>query len=98
MPVYEYKCDDCGKRFDIVATLMEKEAGLNPVCPGCGGIKVHQIFGRFTVIGGSKSESDLEEFEPGGEDFGEERFDEFEDEGLAGEEELGEINEDLDIE
>ncbi|MEO0071428.1 MAG: zinc ribbon domain-containing protein [candidate division WOR-3 bacterium] len=97
MPVYEYKCENCGKRFDIVATLAEKEAGLNPTCPDCGGTKVHQIFGRFTVIGGSKTESDFEDFGPGDEDFGAEGLDEFEDEGLSEEEDLGETGEDLDI-
>ncbi|NPV13339.1 zinc ribbon domain-containing protein [candidate division WOR-3 bacterium] len=61
MPVYEYSCDDCGHKFDIVATLAEKEAGLTPVCPNCGGRKVHQVFGRFTVVGGSKGEVDFDE-------------------------------------
>lgn len=61
MPVYEYSCDDCGHKFDIVATLAEKEAGLAPVCPNCGGRKVHQVFGRFTVVGGSKGEVDFDE-------------------------------------
>ncbi|MEO0069469.1 MAG: hypothetical protein ABIK18_01580, partial [candidate division WOR-3 bacterium] len=58
---------------------------------------VHQIFGRFTVIGGSKTESDFEDFGPGDEDFGAEGLDEFEDEGLSEEEDLGETGEDLDI-
>ncbi len=86
MPVYEYSCDDCGHKFDIVATLAEKEAGLKPVCPNCGGRRVHQIFGRFTVVGGSKSEVDFDE------GIGDEDIDESEDfgEGLSDlDEELG---------
>lgn len=74
MPVYEFSCDDCGHKFDIVATLAEKEAGLSPVCPNCGGAKVHQVFGRFTVVGGSKGEVDfdegIDEDIEEGEDFG----------------------------
>lgn len=65
MPVYEYKCEDCGRKFDVVATLSEKEAGLSPICPRCGGMRVRQVFGRFTVLSGSKSESD--DFDAGSE-------------------------------
>ncbi len=98
MPVYEYRCEECGKRFDIIATLTEKEAGLNPVCPECGGNKVEQVFGRFMVIGGSKTEEDFSEIGPGDEELGDEGLDEWGDEGLSGEEEFGGGDEDLEIE
>jgi putative FmdB family regulatory protein len=68
MPVYEYQCEDCGRKFDILATLAEKEAGLNPVCPRCGRTRVRQVLGRFTLLTGSKSESD--EFDAGLDDDG----------------------------
>jgi putative FmdB family regulatory protein len=58
MPVYEYQCEDCNRKFDVVATLTEKESGLAPVCPKCRGRHVQQIFSRFTVLTASKSESD----------------------------------------
>jgi putative FmdB family regulatory protein len=77
MPVYEFCCEECGKNFDLVATLQEKEAGLKPVCPHCGGKRVHQVFGRFTVIGGSREDidTDLPDIENeglGGDEFGDE--------------------------
>jgi putative FmdB family regulatory protein len=78
MPVYEFKCDDCGHRFDIVATLAEKDAGLSPTCPRCSGKRVRQLFGRFTVLAGSKTESD--DFDAG--DFDDET-------GGAGDDEFG---------
>jgi len=95
MPVYEYKCEDCGKKFDVVASIVEKEAGLSPVCPKCGGMRVRQVFGRFTVIGGSKSEED---FGDNGSDFGDSDtdFEDYGDEGLEDDEEFG--DEDLDEE
>jgi putative FmdB family regulatory protein len=72
MPVYEYQCESCGKKFDIIATLAEKEAGLAPVCPKCGGKRVRQVFSRFTLLTGSKSEDDFDADEEtgGGLDMG----------------------------
>lgn len=58
IPVYEYQCEDCGRKFDIVATIGEKEAGLAPSCPKCGRQRCRQVFSRFTLLAGSKSESD----------------------------------------
>lgn len=58
MPVYEFQCEDCGKKFDTFATFAEKEAGLNPVCPKCGRRRVRQVFGRFTLLAKSKTDSD----------------------------------------
>ncbi|MGC8797931.1 MAG: FmdB family zinc ribbon protein [candidate division WOR-3 bacterium] len=84
MPVYEFCCDDCNKKFDLVATLQEKEAGLKPACPYCGSTRVHQVFGRFTVIGGSKTDIDADlpevgDEELGTDEFGDEELDDFED-------------------
>ena len=58
MPVYEYQCSDCGRKFDIIATLAEKEAGLCPKCPKCGRTRSSQVFSRFTLLTGSKSGED----------------------------------------
>ncbi|MEO0085918.1 MAG: FmdB family zinc ribbon protein [candidate division WOR-3 bacterium] len=88
MPVYEFKCEDCGKRFDVVATLSEKEAGLVPACPKCGGMRARQLFGRFTLLSGSKTETDDEDFEESGpdEEFGDEAgFGEHDDEDISDE-------------
>uniref|UniRef100_A0A7C4G9I2 Zinc ribbon domain-containing protein n=1 Tax=candidate division WOR-3 bacterium TaxID=2052148 RepID=A0A7C4G9I2_UNCW3 len=86
MPVYEFKCEDCGKKFDIVATLAEKESGLSPACPKCGGMRVRQVFGRFTLLSGSKSDVEDEDFGDSGpdEDFGDDAgLDEFDDQELG---------------
>jgi putative FmdB family regulatory protein len=58
LPVYEYQCQDCGKKFEVIATLAEKEAGLSPACPSCGRKRARQVFSRFTLMTGSKSGSD----------------------------------------
>jgi len=43
VPVYEYRCEDCGERFDVRASFAEKQAGLEPTCPACDGGRVMQI-------------------------------------------------------
>lgn len=70
MPVYEYRCEKCGRKFDVVASIAEKESGLNPVCPQCGSRRAQQVFGRFTVLAGSKTEMDDFATEEMDEDLG----------------------------
>jgi putative FmdB family regulatory protein len=70
MPVYEYQCESCSKKFDIIATLAEKEAGLNPQCPKCGAARARQVLGRFTLLTGSKSEDDFDAGDEAGDDIG----------------------------
>jgi len=56
MPMYEYYCQDCNKKFEIKASISEKERGLKVSCPNCGGNKTFQIFGNFfTFSKGSPS-------------------------------------------
>lgn len=43
MPVYEYRCEECGERFDVRASFAEKQAGLEPACPSCEGRRVRQV-------------------------------------------------------
>ena len=83
MPVYEYQCDDCGRRFDVVATLAEKEAGLAPACPKCGKKRVRQVFSRFTLLASSKSDSGLDE-DMGADSMG--------DAGFGGDDEMGDLD------
>jgi len=61
MPVYEFQCQDCGKKFETVATLAEKEAGLDPACPKCGRKRARQVFSRFTLLAGSKTDKDFDD-------------------------------------
>ncbi|MCM8786829.1 MAG: zinc ribbon domain-containing protein [Candidatus Omnitrophica bacterium] len=47
MPIYEYFCQGCENRFEIKATISEKEKGLKVKCPRCGSDKTVQILGNF---------------------------------------------------
>jgi putative FmdB family regulatory protein len=44
MPLYEYKCADCGTRFEV---LMRE--GVTPVCPGCRGDRAEKQLSAFAV-------------------------------------------------
>lgn len=60
MPLYEYQCGKCQKIFEVRATIKEKEAGLQPVCPGCHATQTHQVIsaGMFVrALGGGSSMS-----------------------------------------
>ena len=44
-----------------MATLAEKEVGLDPACPKCGRMRARQVFSRFTLLTGSKTDEDFDE-------------------------------------
>lgn len=54
MPMYDYKCLDCGKESLIVLTLKEHEAGPPP-CPACGSKNTTQLFTGFIAHTTKKS-------------------------------------------
>ncbi|MFZ5969361.1 MAG: FmdB family zinc ribbon protein [Bacillota bacterium] len=47
MPIYEYKCDDCGKAFDMLMKMSERDKEM--VCPDCGSKQVKKQFSTFGV-------------------------------------------------
>jgi putative FmdB family regulatory protein len=65
MPTYEYVCLDCGNKFDIFATLSEKEKGLKVKCPNCGSKKASQVFSKISIITPGKSKSSSSSCPPG---------------------------------
>ncbi|TVR29277.1 MAG: zinc ribbon domain-containing protein [Spirochaetaceae bacterium] len=50
---YEYRCRKCDTAFDVIATVAEKAAGLEPKCPKCGSKQTAQIFGAIGVLSGT---------------------------------------------
>ena len=55
MPIYEYKCENCGYEFEDMLHFSERDIPLNTPCsfPTCGG-KVHlkMSMGNFHLKGG----------------------------------------------
>jgi putative FmdB family regulatory protein len=54
MPIYDYLCKDCGKRFEMVLTLAEYEK-QPVVCPHCSSGHVEQEFKSFFAVTSKKS-------------------------------------------
>ena len=57
MPVYSYKCKDCGTQFDLLVGVTSKKT--KKVCSKCGSKNIEKIFVSFGVgkspKGGSSS-------------------------------------------
>ena len=52
MPMYEFKCGDCGEVFEELTTLAEVEAG-DVACPACGSGDVERQMSTFACGGES---------------------------------------------
>lgn len=56
MPLYEYRCRDCGHRFEILQRLGEGAEGL--ACPGCGAEALAKQYSTFaSATGGGNAQS-----------------------------------------
>lgn len=56
MPLYEYRCPECGHRFEILQRMGEGAEGLT--CPRCGAGKVEKQFSTFaSSTGGGQAVS-----------------------------------------
>jgi putative FmdB family regulatory protein len=45
MPIYEYRCNDCGNRFEILQRLGQGADGVH--CPSCGEERIEKQFSTF---------------------------------------------------
>lgn len=52
MPTYDFKCDDCGSRFEHNLPM---GASFQGQCPQCHSGKVHKVFTTGGVVGGDRS-------------------------------------------
>lgn len=68
MPIFEYRCEGCGKVFEHIQ--LSASAGAEGLaCPKCAGTKVsRKLYSRFAMAGVSKRGDDFGDF--GGGDFG----------------------------
>jgi putative FmdB family regulatory protein len=56
MPIYEYKCVECGEEFDAYKKISENKE--KETCPSCGGESLKLGISLFrTSTGGKKGES-----------------------------------------
>lgn len=61
MPIFEYICKDCSRRFEALVY-----GGKKPACPHCKSARIEQQLSVFAVAGSSKSgASDFGDFSSG---------------------------------
>lgn len=58
MPIYEYRCEECGKRS---SALLPSYSSADPACPHCGKPALRRLISTFATV---RSGDD------GGDDFG----------------------------
>ncbi len=58
MPVYDYRCSDCGKTYDVYHKGQEVAADV--VCPSCGSAEHKKLFSTSMVSMGGHSSSSSE--------------------------------------
>jgi len=55
MPIYEYRCEECGEKFEKLVASFRLAAEAD--CPKCGSTKVKKIISSFSARGSSASKS-----------------------------------------
>ena len=50
MPIYEFRCQACGRRVSVFQRSMS--APLNAACSHCGGTDLRRLVSRFAVVRG----------------------------------------------
>jgi putative FmdB family regulatory protein len=53
MPIYEYRCQACGEKFEKIVSLATKTEGL--ICPNCNAPATQKVFSTFSATGVTKS-------------------------------------------
>jgi putative FmdB family regulatory protein len=55
MPIYDYKCGECGKIFDIFHKVREVQEDI--LCPACGSMKHTRLLSAPSINMGSRPEA-----------------------------------------
>ncbi len=67
MPLFEYRCEECGEKFTLLVGVTADKPKLK--CPKCGGRKVTKLISRIARVPRGEDDFDDEDFDAGGEDF-----------------------------
>lgn len=68
MPIYEYRCEECGKRS---SALLMSYSSPDPACPHCGKHSLRRLVSTFaTVSSGENDAGGDDDFGGGDDDFG----------------------------
>jgi putative FmdB family regulatory protein len=53
MPIYEYRCESCSEKFEVLTRFAERDAGQ--VCPACESTKTRVLVSSFAMTGAGES-------------------------------------------
>jgi len=48
MPIYEYRCNRCGRKFSHLSGVTWEKS--DPICPKCGSRDLRKLFSRFARV------------------------------------------------
>jgi putative FmdB family regulatory protein len=51
MPIYEYRCESCSEKFDVLTRFAERDKAQ--VCPACESTKTRVMVSSFAYAGGA---------------------------------------------
>lgn len=69
MPIYEYRCDECGKKS---SALLPRYSSPDPPCPHCGKPALKRLVSTFATVSSGDGDGG-DDFDAGGgegDDFG----------------------------
>jgi len=55
MPIYEYRCESCSEKFEVLTRFAERDSAQ--MCPACESTKTRVLVSSFAVTGGGESSS-----------------------------------------
>ena len=70
MPIYEYRCRDCGERFEELRSVRESESDEGLECPRCGERRVERLLSAFSAFATSSPAGSSPGGSPGGSSCG----------------------------
>ncbi len=56
MPIYEYRCEDCGRKTQFLTLAVG--ATLDLKCPKCGGVRLRKLVSRVAILKSGESRLD----------------------------------------
>jgi putative FmdB family regulatory protein len=86
MPIYEYRCRDCGRKSTFITLSVSEK--LEPKCSGCGSANLAKLVSRVAVLRSEDSrmeslddpsglgDEEMDEGAPGGDDAADDLGDE----------------------
>src|SRR5258708_39421114 len=55
MPIYEYRCESCSEKFELLTRFAERDTAQ--ACPACESTRTRVLVSSFAVAGGETSDA-----------------------------------------